>query len=101
MSITIKDIAQKAGVSIATVSRVINGTGKVSEKKKEEIEQIIREHHYYPNAAAKSLITHASDMIGLVMPERVNPLFVQVLYVDKIFEKRGKGRERMGNCEKS
>lgn len=33
MSITIKDIAQKAGVSIATVSRVINGTGKVSEKK--------------------------------------------------------------------
>ena len=78
MSITIKDISQKAGVSIATVSRVINGTGKVSEKKKEEIEQIIREHHYYPNAAAKSLITHASDMIGLVMPERVNPLFVQV-----------------------
>lgn len=78
MSITIKDIARKAGVSVATVSRVINGSGKVSEQKRQDIERIIREFQYYPNAAAKSLITHASDMVGLVMPERVNPLFVQV-----------------------
>lgn len=78
MSITIKDIALKAGVSVATVSRVINGSGKVSDEKRRVIEQIIKEYNYYPNAAAKSLITQASDMIGLVMPERINPFFVQV-----------------------
>ena len=78
MSLTIKDIAEKAGVSVATVSRVINGSGYVSEKNKKNIEEIIRESNYCPNAAARSLITQASDMIGLVMPERVNPFFVKV-----------------------
>ena len=43
MSLTIKDIAEKAGVSVATVSRVINGSGYVSEKNKKNIEEIIRE----------------------------------------------------------
>lgn len=78
MGVTIKDIAEKAGVSVATVSRVINKSGYVSEKNKEKIEEIIRELNYCPNAAARSLITQASDMIGLVMPERVNPFFVKV-----------------------
>ena len=41
MSLTIKDIAEKAGVSVATVSRVINGSGYVSEKNKKNIEEII------------------------------------------------------------
>lgn len=63
---------------MATVSRVINGSGYVSEKNKKNIEEIIRESNYCPNAAARSLITQASDMIGLVMPERVNPFFVKV-----------------------
>ena len=46
MSLTIKDIAEKAGVSVATVSRVINGSGYVSEKNKKNIEEIIRESNY-------------------------------------------------------
>ena len=78
MSLTIKDIAEKAGVSVATVSRVINESGYVSEKSKKLVEAVIKEYNYCPNAAARSLITQASDMIGLVMPERVNPFFVKV-----------------------
>lgn len=78
MSLTIKDIAEKAGVSVATVSRVLNSSGYVSEKNKEKIEAIIREFNYCPNAAARSLINQASNMIGLVMPERINPFFVKV-----------------------
>ena len=78
VSFTMKDIAEKAGVSVATVSRVINKSGYVSEKNKEKIEEIIRELNYCPNAAARILTTQASDMIGLVMPERVNPFFVKV-----------------------
>lgn len=78
MNLTIKDIAEKAGVSVATVSRVINGSGYVSEKSRKHVEEVIKECNYCPNAAARSLITQASDMIGLVMPERVNPFFVKV-----------------------
>lgn len=78
MGITIRDIAEKAGVSVATVSRVINHSGYVNEETRKKIEDIIQELNYCPNAVARSLTNQASDMIGLVMPERINPFFVKV-----------------------
>lgn len=65
----ISEIAQKAGVSKATVSNVINGKlSKVSDETKEKIESIIRETGYKPNVMARSLVKKESRLIGVVVP---------------------------------
>lgn len=76
---TINDIAKAAGVSIATVSRVINGSGYVKEETRQRIESLIREYDYSPNAVARSLIRKDSHMIGLVMPDRIVPFFTYMI----------------------
>ncbi|MCR5330193.1 MAG: LacI family transcriptional regulator, partial [Lachnospiraceae bacterium] len=65
----LKDIAERAGVSTATVSNVINGNyHKVSEETRLRIENIIKETNYQPSAAARSLAGTQNRMIGLVVP---------------------------------
>ena len=64
-----KEIAEKAGVSVATVSYVLNGTGNVSQKKREEIMQIVGEEGYVPNRIAKSLRTKKSNTIGIMVED--------------------------------
>lgn len=64
-----KEIAEKAGVSVATVSYVLNGTGNVSQKKREEILQIVGEEGYVPNRIAKSLRTKKSNTIGIMVED--------------------------------
>ena len=54
-SISIKEIAKMANVSVATVSRVINNNGRFSKETKEKVEALIKEHGYTTNIAAKSL----------------------------------------------
>ena len=61
-----KEIAQLAGVTAATVSNAINGTGNVSEKKRKEIMEIIEREGYSPNRFAKSLRTKESNTIGII-----------------------------------
>ena len=65
-----KEIAQLAGVTAATVSNAINGTGNVSEKKRKEIMEIIEREGYSPNRFAKSLRTKESNTIGIMVEER-------------------------------
>lgn len=65
---TIKDIAEKTGVSVATVSNVINGKNKVSIETKKRIKCMMEELHYQPNLIARSLSNHKVDMIGLLLP---------------------------------
>lgn len=65
---TIRDIAKAAGVSVASVSNVINGVEKVSEETKERIYQVMKELDYRPNLVARSLSKGQSDMIGLLLP---------------------------------
>lgn len=76
MKITIKEIAQMAGVSVATVSRVVNnnpqGVGKV---KRQEILDIIEKYNYTPNLIAKSMVTNKTQCIGLLIPDILNPFF--------------------------
>lgn len=74
MSINIKDIARMANVSIATVSRVLNNSEKVSEEKKQLIEKIIYDMNYQPNALARGLIKKATKTIGIIIPD-INNLF--------------------------
>lgn len=66
---TIKQIAEKAGVSVASVSNVINGNfHKVSNETRAKIEKIIKETDYKPNAVARSLATQESRIVALVIP---------------------------------
>jgi len=72
---TISDIARKAGVSKATVSRVLNNPEKVEEGTRKKIEQIIRALHYTPSETARSLSKQASSTIGVIVPEIGNMFF--------------------------
>ena len=73
--VTIKQIANESGVSIATVSRVMNGTAPVSQATRDRVNEVIARHHYTPNAFARSLINRQSMTIGIIMPDISNPYF--------------------------
>jgi len=84
-SISIKEIAKMANVSVATVSRVINNN-RFSKETKEKVEALIKEHGYTTNIAAKSLRTSKSKTIGLIVPNIDNAWFSQLaLAIEKQF----------------
>ena len=66
---TIADVAQRAGVSIATVSRVLNGTAPVDFATAERVRSAINALNYVPHAAARTLAIRRTDTIGLLLPE--------------------------------
>lgn len=72
---TIKDVARQAGVSIATVSRILNGSAGVSPGLTERVQQAITELGYQPNAVARALKVKESRSIGLIIPDIENPFF--------------------------
>ena len=76
--LTIREVARAAGVSIGTVSAVINGQGSVTEKTRQRVQQCIANLGYEPNTAARSLKTHRSSSIGLVVPDFQNPFFASI-----------------------
>lgn len=65
----IYDIAKKAGVSTATVSRVINKTGNVSESTRLKVEKVIRDSNYIPNDIARSLASNSTKSIAIMVPD--------------------------------
>ncbi|MGM7636801.1 LacI family DNA-binding transcriptional regulator [Bacillus sp. Hm123] len=65
----IKDVAQKAGVSKTTVSRVLNNEKYVSDEKRERVRQAVEELGYAPNWVARSLVTNKTNLIGVIVPE--------------------------------
>ncbi len=75
---TMRDVARKAAVSIATVSAVINGTANVSDELRERVLAAIDEVGYAPDSVARSLRTGTSRTLGLVVPDVTNPLFAAV-----------------------
>lgn len=82
--ISLRDIAQKAGVSTALVSYVLNGkekTGRVGKEKALKIKQIAKELNYQPNLLAKSLRSGKSFTIGLVIADISNPFFANIARV--------------------
>lgn len=76
--ITIKDIAQKAGVSINTVSRAMNNKPDIKKETKEKIEQIASELGYVKNFNASFLRAKKSKIIGVVTPDSTNPFFSEI-----------------------
>ncbi|WP_003542274.1 LacI family DNA-binding transcriptional regulator [Desulfotomaculum nigrificans] len=78
MTVTIKDIAKKAGVSYATVSRALNNRPEVNEKTRREIQKLAEEMGYKPNALARGLVTKETKTLGLIIPDITNPFFPEV-----------------------
>lgn len=76
--ISIREVAKLAGVSPATVSRVLNGTAKVDAEKEKRIRRVIEETGYVPNEVARSLFKRSSKLIGLIVPNIENPFFSQL-----------------------
>jgi LacI family transcriptional regulator len=74
----IDDVARKAGVSIATVSHVINGTRFVSDETKRKVNDAISELEYVPSSTARSLASNRSKLIGIVFSDITNPFFPEV-----------------------
>ena len=77
--VTIKDVARQAGVSVASVSRALNGHDNVTVETRERIEAIARELRYRPHAAARSLITRRTDTIGAVLPDLYGEFFSELI----------------------
>jgi DNA-binding LacI/PurR family transcriptional regulator len=76
---TIKDIARQAGVAPSVVSRALNNKYGVKEETKELIQKIAREMDYYPNTAARSLVTRKTGTIGVVMADISEPYYSQII----------------------
>lgn len=73
--VTIKDVAEAAGVSLATASRVLTGRGYSSEESKERVNKAIRDLNFKPNDMARNLNLRRTDTIGLVIKNIVNPFY--------------------------
>jgi DNA-binding LacI/PurR family transcriptional regulator len=74
----IKEIAKKAGVSVATVSRVLNHPDSVAPDTKERILNVIEESEYTPNWFARGLNFNKTDTIGLLIPNILNPSYMEI-----------------------
>ncbi|HJD47576.1 MAG TPA: LacI family transcriptional regulator [Candidatus Mediterraneibacter norfolkensis] len=75
----IRDIAELAGVSKSTVSRVINNSDSVDSKTRELVLKVIRENNFLPSAMARGLSTQDTNIIGVVLPEVDNSFFGQII----------------------
>ncbi|MBC7093152.1 LacI family DNA-binding transcriptional regulator [Candidatus Bipolaricaulota bacterium] len=77
--VTIRDVAERAGVSVATVSHVINGTRKVAPDTAERVRRAMEELDYQPNAVAQSLRTRTTHVIGVLVSDITNPFFATLV----------------------
>jgi len=76
--VTIYDIAKRANVSAMTVSRVINNTGKISDKTRAKVQQVMEELHYVPNHMARSLVLQQTGLLFLLITDIANPFYTTV-----------------------
>lgn len=78
---TMKEIADMAGVSQATVSRVLNGSTLVSTEKRALVMECVRKLDYTPNYSAQILASKRSFLLGIIIPDIINPYFSRILQV--------------------
>jgi LacI family transcriptional regulator len=77
--VTIRDVAKLAGVSVATVSRVLNQNGYVNEETEKRVRQAIKQLNYKPNEVARTLFKKSSKTVGLIVPDISNPFFPELV----------------------
>lgn len=89
-SVSLKEVAKHAGVSLGTASKIVNNTGNVNDKMKEDVLKAVRELNYIPNVIARSLKTNLTYTIGIIIPEISNTYFSAVLSgIQDVFETLG------------
>src|SRR6266704_1357260 len=77
--VTIKDVARAAGVSVATVSRVHNDSGLVTEATRRRVRAVATRLRYSPNAAARSLSTNKTATIGVLLPDLYGEFYSELI----------------------
>ena len=88
--VTIKDVAREAKVSVATVSRVINGSGPVKEETMRLIREVAGRMRYVPHSGARSLITSKTETLGVLLPDLYGEFFSEVIRgMDDTAQKNG------------
>ena len=75
----IKEIARRAGVSSATISRVLNNSGYVKEETRQKVLKAVEEYNYVPSAIARSLSIQDSLSVGTIIPDIENEFFSKVI----------------------
>jgi DNA-binding LacI/PurR family transcriptional regulator len=90
MAITIKDIARKTGVSHSTVSRALGGNTLISEATTSRIRKVAREMGYQPSAAARSLKTNQTKVVGVIVNSIDDPFFSEILFgIEDVAQRAG------------
>ena len=90
-SATIRDVAERSGVSVSTVSHVLNGNDQhVGQAVRKRVMEVVEELNYRPNAIARSMIKRRTATVGLIISEVDNPLFVPVVEgVEEVLRDQG------------
>lgn len=76
---TLKDVARESGLTVGTVSRVLNNRGYISEQTREKVYEVMRQLNYQPNEMARSLSKQKSNTIGVLVPHVMHPYFAKFL----------------------
>lgn len=87
---TLKDVAREAGLSVGTVSRVLNNRGYISDETRNRVNEAMARLHYQPNAMARSLSKQSSSMVGVIVPNIAHPYFSELIScLEKAFYREG------------
>lgn len=90
MPVTIKDVAREANVSVATVSRALNGQHNVADAVRERVQQVAERLNYSPHHAARSLSSKRTRTIGVVLPEVYGEFFSELMFgIDQVARAHG------------
>ncbi|QWU17795.1 transcriptional regulator, LacI family [Paenibacillus sophorae] len=84
MTVTIKDVAKRAGVSPSTVSRVLSGHPRISVETSRKVKSIMEEMGYHPNIMAKSLVSKTTNSICIILPKPAEELFTNLFFMELI-----------------
>lgn len=90
MAVTIKDVAKAANVSVASVSRALNGSGTVTEETRRAVLEAARALRYIPHSGARSLSTSRTNTVGVVLPDLYGEFFSELIRgIDLAARRRG------------
>lgn len=89
-TVTIRDVAKAAEVSVATVSRVITGSEHITSETKEKVLRVISSLGYIPNISARTIASRKSNMVGLVVDTPFSPYMSEIIgYIESALSRRG------------
>jgi len=84
MGANIQDVANKAGVSVTTVSRIMNNRGSISDKTRQKVQNAMQELNYFPNQLAINLFKKRTQLVGLIVPDVSHSFFAtEIKYIER------------------